>query len=150
VVVLLAGTNNVADPLFQGDADAKAEDVTRGLGAIVRTIRETAPAATIIVMGIFPRNDHMALMPIINRINTNLSGLADGQAVRYLNINSKLADAEGRLFEGMMDAHDKLHPTVKAYQVWADALRPVLTELLGPPSAVDHAPPPTGDPGATR
>jgi len=150
VVVLLAGTNNVADPLFPGDADAKAEDVTRGLRAIVRTIRETAPAATIIVMGIFPRNDNMALIPIIDRINTNLSRFVDGQAVRYLNINSKLADAQGRLFEGMMDAHDKLHPTVKAYQVWADALKPVLTELLGPPSAVDHAPPPTGDPGATR
>ena len=31
-----------------------------------------------------------------------------------------------------MNAQDKLHPTVKAYQVWADALKPVLTELLGP------------------
>ena len=40
VVVLLAGTNNVSDPSFPGDADAKAEDVTRGLEAIVRIIRE--------------------------------------------------------------------------------------------------------------
>jgi hypothetical protein len=31
VVVLLAGTNNVGDPLFLGDANAKADDVTRGL-----------------------------------------------------------------------------------------------------------------------
>ena len=101
-------------------------------------------------MGIFPRNDNMALIPIINRINTNLSRFADGHAVRYLDINSKFADANGRLFDGMMNAQDKLHPTVKGYQIWADALKPVLTELLGPPSAVDHAPPPTGDPGATR
>ena len=43
-----------------------------------------------------------------------------------------------------------LHPTVKAYQVWADALKPVLTELLGPPVAEDHAPLPTGNPGAAR
>jgi len=49
-----------------------------------------------------------------------------------------------------MNAKDKLHPTVKAYQVWADALKPVLTELLGPPVAVDHAPAPTGDPSAER
>src|SRR5689334_12842960 len=56
-VVLLAGTNNVGNPLFQGDANENAEDVTRGLQAMVRVIREKAPAATIVVMGIFPRND---------------------------------------------------------------------------------------------
>jgi lysophospholipase L1-like esterase len=101
-------------------------------------------------MGIFPRNDTMAFMPVIDRINGNLSRFADGQKVRYLNINDKLADGDGRLLDGMMNAKDKLHPTVKAYQVWADAVQPVLTELLGPRAAVDHAPPPTGDPGASR
>jgi lysophospholipase L1-like esterase len=150
VIVLLAGTNNVSDPLFRGNADAKAEDVTRGLEAIVRVIREKAPKATIIVMGIFPRNDNMAMMPVIDRINTNLSRFADGRTVRYLNINGKLAGGDGRLLDGMMNAQDRLHPTVKAYQVWADALKPVLEDLLGPPTTADHAPPPTGDPGASR
>src|ERR1035438_3452302 len=50
----------------------------------------------------------------------------------------------------MMNAQDRLHPTVKGYQVWADALKPVLTELLGARAAADHAPPPTGEPGASR
>jgi lysophospholipase L1-like esterase len=150
VVVLLAGTNNVGGPSVPGDAEARAGDVTRGLEAIVRAIQTKAPAATIVVMGIFPRNDNMAFMPVIDRINGNMSRSADGRKVRYLNINDKLADGDGRLLDGMMNAKDKLHPTVKAYQVWADALQPVLTELLGPRAAVDHAPPPTGDPGASR
>ncbi len=72
----------------------------------------------------------------------------DGQKLRYLNINDKLAGRDGRLLDGMMNAKDRLHPTLKAYQVWADALKPLLTELLGPPATVDHAPPPTGDPAA--
>ena len=148
VVVLLAGTNNVGDSSTRGDTDARAADVARGLQAIVRVIQAKAPLATIIVMGIFPRNDNMALMPLIDRINGNLSKFSDGKRIRYLNINDKLADRDGRLFDGMMNAKDKLHPTVKTYQVWADALKPVLTELLGPPAAVDHAPPPTGDPAA--
>ena len=88
----------------------------------------------------------MTFIPLIDTINGNLSEFADGHKIRYLNINDKLADRDGRLFDGMMNAEDKLHPTVKAYQVWADALKPILTELLGPPAAVDHAPPPTGDP----
>jgi lysophospholipase L1-like esterase len=150
VAVLLAGTNNVGQPWSPGDAGARANDVTRGIQAIVRAIQTKAPAATIVLMGIFPRNDNMALMPVIDRINGNLSRFADGRKVRYLNINDKLADGDGRLFDGMMDAKDRLHPTVKAYQVWADALKPVLTELLGPPAAVDQAPPPTGNPGAER
>ena len=150
VVVLLAGTNNLGNPLARGDADVEVDDVTRGLQAIVRVIQTKAPAAAIVVMGIFPRNDSMALMPTIDKINGSLSRLADGKRVRYLNINSQLADGDGRLFDGMMDAKDRLHPIAKAYQLWADALKPVLTELLGPPAAVDHAPPPTGDPAAKR
>ena len=150
VVILLAGTNNVGNTPVTGDAEARADDVTRGLQAIVRAIQAKAPAATIIVTGIFPRNDNMQFVRVIDRINANLSKIADGLKVRYLNINDKLADRDGRLFDGMMNARDMLHPTVKAYQIWAGALKPILTELLGPPAAVDHAPPPTGDPSASR
>ena len=59
------------------------------------------------------------------------------------------ADKDGKLFDGMMNA-DKLHPAIPGYQVWADALKPLFTELLGPPGEQDHAPPPTGDPSTRR
>jgi hypothetical protein len=45
---------------------------------------------------------------------------------------------------------DRLHLNVKGYQAWADALKPVLTELLGPPAKEDLAPPPSGVPGVPR
>lgn len=150
VVVLLAGTNNVSDPSAPADADARAVDISRGIQAIVQVIQEKAPSATIILMGIFPRNDNMAFLPVIDKINRDLAAFADGKKIRYLNIDDKLADVDGKLLDGMMNAKDKLHPTVKAYQIWADALKPIFTELLGPPAAVDHAPPPTGDPSAAH
>jgi lysophospholipase L1-like esterase len=150
VVVLLAGTNNVPDSSAPGGADARAADITKGLRAIVHTIQEKAPAATIIVMGIFPRNDNMAFVPIIDKINQNLSQFADGKKIRYLNVNDKLADRDGKFFDGMMNAKDNLHPITKGYQIWAGALKPMFTELLGPPAATDHAPPPTGDPSAAH
>ena len=149
VVVLLAGTNNVGRAIPAGAEDAVVEDITKGIQAIVTTIRSKAPEATVIVMGIFPRNDNMDVMPAINRINANLAKLSESPKVRFLNINDKLADAQGKLFDGMMNP-DKLHPTEKGYQVWADALMPIFRELLGPPQAEDHAPPPTGDPSARR
>jgi lysophospholipase L1-like esterase len=148
VIVLLAGTNNIGN---LPASDAKVTDVTKGIQALIDALREKAPKATIIVMGILPRNDGrnpMAVMASINRINDNIAKLADGKSIRYLNINSKLADRDGTLFPGMTE--DRLHLSVKGYQVWADALKPLLRELLGPPAKEDHAPPPTGDPSAVR
>ena len=146
VIVLLAGTNNVGDTMPPGGDDDKAEDIARGIKAVLDVMRLKAPEATIILMGIFPRNDNLAVMSTINKVNRRLSEFADDKKIRYLNINGRLADGEGRLYEGMMNANDKLHPTLKAYQIWADALKPIFTEILGPPAPEDHAPPPTGIP----
>jgi lysophospholipase L1-like esterase len=148
VIVLLAGTNNIGNAPA---SDAKVADITKGIKALLGTMREKAPKATIILMGILPRNDNpkpTAVMPSINKINDNIAQFADGKTIRYLNINDKLADKEGKLFDGM--TVDRLHLSLKGYQVWADALKPLLTELLGPPNMQDHAPPPTGDPSAAK
>jgi lysophospholipase L1-like esterase len=146
IIVLQAGTNNIGARAPAG-AGALVEDITRGLRAVVDVMRAKAPEAVIILTGIFPRNDNMAAMPVIDAVNRNLAQFADGKMIRYLNINHQLADAGGRLFEGMMNT-DQLHPSVRGYQVWADALKPIFAEILGPPAAEDFAPPPTGDPAA--
>ncbi|HWS88867.1 MAG TPA: acetylxylan esterase [Pyrinomonadaceae bacterium] len=149
VIVLMAGTNNVGRTSPQGPDDPRVADVPRGIKAILDLCRRKAPGATVILMGITPRNDNMVVMPVIDEINRRIAGFADGKRIRYVNINDKLADKEGRLYEGMHNG-DKLHLDLKAYQVWADALKPILTELLGPPAMQDHAPPPTGDPSARK
>jgi lysophospholipase L1-like esterase len=139
VIVLLAGTNNVGNTPA---SDAKVSDIIKGIKALLDTIRDKAPKATIILMGILPRNDGsepMAPMASINKINANIAKLDDGKTIRYLNINDKLADDDGKLWERMTE--DRLHPSLKGYQIWADALKPLFTELLGPP---------TGDPSAGK
>jgi cephalosporin-C deacetylase-like acetyl esterase/lysophospholipase L1-like esterase len=153
IIVLLAGTNNVGnrDPQVAppSGADPRVADITGGIKAILDALQQKAPSATIVLMGITPRNDNPAVMPIINEINNNIGKFADGKKVRYLNINGKLADKDGKLLEGMA-VRDGLHLDVKGYQAWADALKPIFTELLGPPANTDHAPPPTGDPSASK
>jgi lysophospholipase L1-like esterase len=147
IIVLLAGTNNVGNVSPPNDTDARAADITRGIKAILDICRQKAPDAVIVLMGIFPRNDNMAVMPLIKKINQNISKFADGKKIRYLDINKKLADKNGKLLPGITAA-DGLHLDVKGYQVWADALKPIFKKLLGPPAKEDHAPPPTGDPSA--
>lgn len=144
VIVLLAGTNNVGNKT-PDDVDVKAANVAKGIKAILDLCRQKAPNATVILMGIFPRNDNMAVMPVINKINKTIAKYADGKKVRYVNINKKMADKNDKLLEGIA-VPDGLHLDLKGYQTWAEALKPIFKKLLGAPAKEDQAPPPTGDP----
>ena len=145
VIVISAGTNNIGT---KPGGSAKVADIVNGIRALIDTCRQKAPDAKIVLTAIFPRNDSMDVLPEINQVNAELAKLADDRTVFVLNVNDKLADANGVLFDGMTG--DKLHLTVKGYQVWADGLKPLLTKFLGPPAQTDHAPPPTGDPSVAR
>lgn len=137
VIVLLAGTNNIS-------GGESPENVAKGVKAIFDTCRSKAPNATIIVTGILPRNDKMDYIPVINAANELIKKFARGRKTIYVNANSKLADKDGKLVEGV--TIDNLHLSVKGYQIWADALNPHLKRLLGKKAEIDLAPPPTGDP----
>ena len=116
--------------------------------SVLKELRTRAPRATIVVMGITPRNDNIEVMPIVDAANRGIARLAHGHRIRYLSINAQLADSHGVLHPGM--TKDGLHLTAKGYQIWADALKPILLEKLGPKAPVDRAPPPSGDPSAAK
>jgi len=149
IIVLLAGTNNVGNVPRDGVDTAVVNEVVQGIGATVSVMRAKAPGAAIVLNGVTPRRDRnggTTVMATIDAINKRLASLADGTGIRYVNINAKLAGRDGALVEGV--TVDGLHLSVSGYQIWADALKPIFTELLGPPASTDHAPPPTGDPSA--
>ena len=146
VIVLQAGTNNL--PWTGPAEEAKVDEIVTGIKTIIGVIQQQVPGAAIVLTGVFPRSQNMSLKATIERINARLSKLADGKRVRFLNINERLADAEGKLLAGI--SSDGLHLEEKGYEVWADALKPILTEIMGPPAREDHAPPPSGDPNAVQ
>jgi lysophospholipase L1-like esterase len=145
IIVILAGINNIGT---EPGGPEKAIHIAGGIKEIVDVCQAKAPAAAIVLMAVFPRNDNPTVLPLINEVNRRIAGLADGKRIRFVDINRKLAEENGTFFPGMVNA-DKLHPTVKAYQVWADALKPIFRDILGPPAATDHAPRATGDPSAS-
>ena len=144
VFVIQAGTNNIGG---RPGRPGRAEDIVRGIEAIVDAARARVPDAAIILTGIFPRSEP-AVVDEIRAINRQLGALAEREGLRYIDINDRLADGDGLLRDAM--SSDGLHLSKAGYGVWAAELRPLLTELLGPPAAVDEAPPPTGDPSARR
>jgi lysophospholipase L1-like esterase len=113
VIVLLIGTNNVGFVPVEGSNATLVEDTTKGIKACLNVLRQKAPKAKILLMGITPRNTNgtTALMPTINQINSRIAKFADGKTIKYLNINDKLADSDGKLHDGLTE--DGLHLTNK-------------------------------------
>lgn len=140
VVVLMAGTNNLGRE--------SVEWIVQGIRAILNTIQEKAPGAHMILMGITPRGDNPVYRATIPLINQELAKLA-GEKVRFLDIGNRFLAARNGLSGFHLDS-DRLHLALPGYQAWAEALRPHLLELLGPPASEDLAPPPTGNPAARQ
>src|SRR5262249_15771302 len=131
IIVVLAGTNNIGTAAPGPNDDARVAGIVRGIRPILDVGQQKAPEAAIVLIGIRRGKDQGAAMSTIHQINERIAQFADGKRIRFLNINGQLADADGVLRPGM--SPDRLHLSVKGYQVWADALKPVFTELLGPP-----------------
>jgi lysophospholipase L1-like esterase len=143
VFVVQAGTNNLAD---FASAEQRVEAIAAGIVAIVERCRRHAPESLVVLTGVFPRRDRPELNESIVAINAKLAAFADRQRVRYLDLNDRLVDARGHLSEEMSE--DGLHLSLAAYQVWADALKPIFVERLGAALDIDVAPAPTGNPAA--
>jgi lysophospholipase L1-like esterase len=143
VFVVQAGTNNLGD--FQSTEERVAA-IAAGIEAIVERCRRHAPESLIVLTGVFPRRDRPELNASIAAINAKLAAFALEQGIRYVDIGERLVDSRGLLSEEMSE--DGLHLSVAAYQVWADALKPILVERLGAALDVDVAPAATGNPSA--
>jgi lysophospholipase L1-like esterase len=125
VVVLMIGTNNF------GLEGHKPDDVAKGIGVIVQTLRRKLPSSKVLLLGIFPRDEKPAaeIRAIIKKVNDQIAGLDDKKNVRYLDIGGKFLQPDGSLAKEIMP--DFLHLSEKGYQIWADAMDPLLHQLLG-------------------
>jgi lysophospholipase L1-like esterase len=120
-VMLMIGTNNTGRNT--------AAEIAEGIGAVVLEIQKDFPKAKILLLGIFPRgpaND--PVRSTIAEINSIIARLHDGDRVHYLDIGSKFLDAEGNLPKDVMS--DALHPSTKGYEIWAEAVKEPLANLL--------------------
>ena len=121
VIELMIGTNNAAT--------CSTAEIAEGVGAIVLELRKDFPAAKILLLGIFPRaNPGDPIRKTVLDVNPIIAKLHDGKNIFYLDIGAKFLDAQGNLPADIMP--DKLHPTQKGYEIWAEAVKAPLAELL--------------------
>lgn len=123
VAMLMIGTNNL-----KANTDA---EVVAGITKCVTTIHAKLPKTKVLLLGVFPRSPKPtdALRARIKTINAQISKLDDGgKTVTYLDIGDKFLDAEGNIPPDIMP--DALHVNEKGYRIWAEAVKPTLTEMM--------------------
>ena len=122
VVVLMIGTNNSNSD----SADAIAAADTK----IVHEIQDKT-SAKVLLLAIFPRErkaDTNNQMVTIKAVNDQLAKLDNGTTIRYLDIGPKFLSDDGKLNQKLFS--DGLHPNVDGYKIWADAMKPLLDEMM--------------------
>ena len=65
---------------------------------------------------------------VIDAVNADLAQLEDGKMVRFLNINDVFVGQDGKIPFALMP--DQLHTNAAGYQLWADAMKAKLAEMM--------------------
>lgn len=128
LVVLMLGTNNTAAHT--------AEQILAAHRKLHGLIREKLPAAKLLIVAVLPRGprerdgkvgfEHR--MGVIRTVNAGLAKLADGKQVRFLDVGPLFLGADGKIPNELMP--DQLHPNAAGYRIFAEALKPVIEEMM--------------------
>jgi len=125
VAVILIGTNNYTNT---------SHEIADGVHAVIANTQETFPGIKIILVSILPcERAHDTMMQADSIIKNN----SDDTNVFYLNLVPLMSPIMTTNPDGSVDTNwkgigkDRLHPTAEGYQIWADAMEPILTKLLG-------------------
>ena len=121
VVMLMIGTNN--------SGKNTAAEIADGIRVLVAEYEKRCPHAHIILMGIFPRGQHAedGGRRKVAAVNSQIKSL-EGERVTFIDISPKLIGADGQISPAMMP--DFVHPTAQGYQIWSDAIQPVIEKYV--------------------
>jgi lysophospholipase L1-like esterase len=122
VFVLMIGANNQS-------ADSP-EQTAAGIAAILQTMRQADPAARILLLGILPRSTPDSRARKTNdAVDALIARFDDGKHVTFMNLGPKFTDSDGNLRPDLFD-NSRTYLSEKGYEVWADAIKPVLAQWL--------------------
>ena len=126
LITLMIGTNNLS-------ANTN-EQIAEGVATIVQDYRKRCPDAVVLLQAVFPRGQKAddPARARIKAINDILAKLHDGKKVVFIDFGEKFLNADGSMSPEIMP--DFLHPSPKGYQIWADAIQPIIDQYL-PPTA---------------
>lgn len=128
LLIMMIGTNNTGHRKLE---DESPQDTADGIKAILERLKKKLPQTRIVLLAIFPRDNQPDGPRRVrnNKVNEMIKQYADGKHVVFMDINSKMLEADGTLTKEMMP--DFLHPKELGYNIWAEAMVPVIKDAVG-------------------
>lgn len=124
VIVIMIGTNNL------GHNSSNPQQTADGVKAIVATLRQKVPAAKILLLAIFPRDEKPdgPLRKQVAEASSLFKSVTDDPQVQYLDVGPKFLSEDGTATKEVMP--DFLHLSPKGYDIWASAIAPKIADLM--------------------
>ncbi len=121
-IMLMIGTNNIGSNTV--------DEIGEGVGAILNAIRGKCPKTQILLLAVFPRDVPLSkARGQVDQLNRLIARYHRTENVTFLDINRVFLADDGTIPVDIM--RDKLHPTAKGYELWANAVRTPLQKLMG-------------------
>src|SRR5215467_4965472 len=123
-IVLLIGDNNA----IHGNTP---QEIADGVMTVVQKLREKVPESKILLLAIFPSGEQPENPQRVRAMaaNTIFQKVADGRMIRYLDIGDRFTNRDGFISKEMMP--DFVHLSPRGYGLWAEAIEPVVKDLMG-------------------
>lgn len=115
IAIILIGTNNVQDT---------PEEIADGVKAVIAATQKKFSEIKIALLSILPNARATEKMAATN---TLLAPLDDQKNIYYLDLAAQLPPL-GDNWKGM--SKDKLHLSTEGYEIWANALEPLLSTMM--------------------
>lgn len=130
VIILEIGTNNVDEKNYP--TRHTAQQLAGGITALVKRFQTKLPNTKIILLRCFPGSydgpnptSHRA---ILERASDLVSTLANDKNIFYCDVNHVFLKSDGSIDPQLMG--DYLHPTPAGAKAWAQAMEPLLSQLM--------------------
>ena len=123
-IIILIGDNNSI-------AGEPAQEIADGVMAVVQKLREKVPESKILLLAIFPSGERPENPQRVRAMDANaiFRKVADGRKIRYLDIGDRFTKRDGTISKIIMPDFDHLSPS--GYGLWAEAIEPVVKDLMG-------------------
>jgi beta-glucosidase len=124
VAVILVGTNNTK---------SKPQEIADGVKAVITKTQSLYPKVKIILVSIMPNQRAQDLMMSVNPL---IKEFADDKSIYWLDLVPLMPAVTTTTADGKTDTNwkglgtDHLHPDASGYQIWSDAMNPLLNKLL--------------------
>ena len=121
IAFLMIGTNN----LGRGESP---DDTVLGIKTVLIELHKRLPNTKVVLFSIIPRAGE--IMKSVDKVNSPLPALADGQRVVHVDLGHVFRNPDGTLIDSRFGG-DKLHLNHEGYRAWWEAMEPLVSSALG-------------------